>query len=101
MPFIDFVTLPKLKLEEGVYSQLSSSGNLSLELLSLKGGTKITERVNESERWIYVLDGQLEFYLGNKREVLVTGMASHITTGETYRALALTECKCIDISVKG
>ena len=96
MPFIDFVSLPKVKVEDGVHSQSVPSGGGALAHLCLSSGSKLPERAHSNDRWIYITEGQLEFYLGNKREVLIPGMAAHIPANEKYRAQALTECKCIE-----
>ncbi len=98
MPFIDFVTLPKTKVEDGVFSQQASSGKLSLTHFQLKSSARINEQKKEKETWFYLTEGQLEFYLDKKREVLIPGMAVYISKDEVYSALALTECKYIEIS---
>jgi len=96
MPFINFNTIPHLKLMEGIHGALYHSEQLTFGHLVLEQGAVLPEHHHVHEQWTHLVEGQLQFTLDGETRILSPGESVFIPSEQKHSAKALTLCKLID-----
>jgi quercetin dioxygenase-like cupin family protein len=81
----------------GVQSAMVHSAQISYCCVTLEEGVKVPEHSHAQEQWTYILEGQLEFTLNGEKQILLPGMGAFIASGILHGAVAVTDCKLIDV----
>ncbi|MEP6646929.1 MAG: cupin domain-containing protein [Saprospiraceae bacterium] len=96
MPFVDFNTIPHLRIWDGVHGALYHSDKLTFGHITLEKDAVVKMHHHVHEQWTHVLDGELEFTLGDETQILTCGMAAYIPSDVPHCARAITKVKLID-----
>lgn len=96
MPFINYNTLPHLKLRDGIHGGLYHSGHLTFGHLVLEQGALLPEHHHVHEQWTHVIEGSLEFTLDGETQIMTPGISVYIPSEAVHSAKALTLVKLID-----
>ena len=96
MPFINYNTLPHLKLRDGIHGGLYHSDQLTFGHLVLEQGALLPEHHHINEQWTHVIEGSLEFTLDGETQIMSPGISVYIPANTPHSARALTLCKLID-----
>jgi len=97
MPFIDFKAGSKVKIWDGIYGVLHHSGQITCGHIDLEQGILLPEHHHIHEQWTHVIEGTLEFRIGEETTVLTAGMCAYIPSNVPHSGRAITACKAIDI----
>lgn len=96
MPFINFNKIPHSKIWEGIHGALHHSDSLTFGHITVENGTLLPEHHHVHEQWTHVIDGELEFTIGDETLLLTSGLTAHIPSEVPHSARALTRVKLID-----
>ncbi len=96
MPFINYNTLPHLKLMDGIHGAIAHSEQLSVGYITLEEGAQLPEHAHIHEQWSHVIEGELDFVLNGHRQLMTKGMSVHIPSNIPHSATAVTKCVVID-----
>lgn len=96
MPFINFNTRKKVNIWPGISGSMFHSEQLTFGHFTIEKGAKLPEHSHIHEQWTHLIEGELEFDINGKKEVLTPGMTAYIPTGYPHSAKAITNCKVID-----
>jgi len=96
MSFINFEEVKEAEIWEGITARFFHSDNLSFGKVKINNGAILPEHSHHHEQFTKVLEGRLEFKIGNETKVLESGMVAHIPPNVLHSAIALTECLVFD-----
>lgn len=96
MPFIDFYKLDKVQVYEGITGHITHSDKLTFARFKIEKDTILPAHAHPHEQWTHLLDGRLEFTIGDETQVLTPGMVAHIPSNISHKVKALTECHILD-----
>jgi quercetin dioxygenase-like cupin family protein len=96
MPFVNFNTIPHLRLMNGIHGALYHSDQLTFGHLVLEEGAVLPQHNHVHEQWTHMIEGQLEFTLDGETQVLTSGHSVFIPSNVPHSARALSTCKVID-----
>ena len=96
MPFIDYNSIPHLKLMNGIHGALFHSEQLTFGHLVLEEGAVLPEHHHVHEQWTHVMEGRLEFTLDGETQIMTPGISVFIPSDVVHSARALTACKVLD-----
>lgn len=99
MPFIDFTTAPHQKVWDGIHGPIFHSDQVTFAQLTLEEGAIVKEHSHHQEQWTYILEGRMQFTLGDETKILTAGMAAHMPSHIIHSAVALTRVRVIDCFV--
>jgi len=95
MPFIDFNAIPHLRIWDGIHGALHHS-SLTFGHVTVEEGTLLPEHHHFHEQWTHVIEGEMEFRIGDEVQLLKAGMTAHVPPDVPHSARALTRIKLID-----
>lgn len=96
MPFIDYNSIPHLKLMNGIHGALFHSDQLTFGHLVLEEGAVLPAHHHIHEQWTHVIEGSLEFTLDGETQVMTPGISVYIPSDVVHSARAITACKVLD-----
>lgn len=96
MPFVNFNTKKKIKIWDGINGTLFHSDQLTFAHITIDEGAILPEHHHPHEQWTHMIEGELEFTVNGKTEILLPGMAAYIPSNFPHSARAIKECKVID-----
>jgi len=96
MSFINFGELKEAKIWEGIKARFFHSDNLTFGKVKIENGAILPEHSHPHEQFTKILEGRLEFKIGDETKVMEPGMLAHIPPGVPHSAKALTECYVFD-----
>jgi quercetin dioxygenase-like cupin family protein len=94
---IDFKNMPKVKIWEGITGSVYHSDSITVGHLDLVEGIHLPTHHHVHEQWSNVIEGTLEFTIGDQTHILTAGMSVHIPSNVPHSGKAHTACKVIDI----
>ena len=97
MPFATLLTLPPKQLQPGITAHVAHLERMTLSEAELTDGAVLPTHQHPHEQCSYVLEGRLEFTVGNETKVLEPGMCALIPGGTPHSARALTACRVLDV----
>ncbi|MBM3176936.1 MAG: cupin domain-containing protein [Bacteroidetes bacterium] len=97
MPFIDYSKKNTVKIWDGIHGQLHHTQQLTCGRIYLKAGVELPEHHHVHEQWTHVLEGELEFRIGEEVAVLKAGMCACIPSNIPHSGRALTDCVALDV----
>ena len=89
--------LAKKQLFPGIQGKFFHTENNTIAFVDLDKDAILPEHAHFHEQTTEVIEGQLEFTVNGKTEVLVAGNIKHIPSNIKHSAKALTNCKVKDI----
>lgn len=96
MPFINFNNIPHSKIWDGIHGALHHSDSLTFGHIIVEPGTILPQHQHFNEQWTHVLEGEMEFTIGDETQMLTSGLTAHIPPNVPHSARALTRVKLMD-----
>jgi quercetin dioxygenase-like cupin family protein len=96
MSFINFDEVKESEIWEGITARLFHSDNLTFGKVKIENGAILPEHSHHNEQFTKVLEGRLEFKIGDETKVLESGMVAHVPPDVPHSAKALTACIVFD-----
>ena len=97
MPFINYNVKPNVKIWDGIYGQIHNSNTLTVARVSIAKGIDLPEHSHIHEQWTNVLEGEMEFTVGEEKRIIKPGETAYIPSNTPHSGKTLTDCKLIDI----
>ena len=85
------------ELAPGLTGYYIHGKQLTLGLVEIKAGSNLPEHHHVHEQITYIIEGQLDMVIGGKPCSLTAGMYHVIPSNVIHRAVAITDCKAIDV----
>ena len=95
--FITINDLPLKELVPGFDAQLLHMNGMSVAHVQIKAGSILPEHFHVHEQVTNVISGELEMTVGGEKRVCKAGMSVCIPSNVPHSAIALTDCKVIDV----
>lgn len=96
MPFIDFNRIPHSRIWDGIHGAMEHSDSLTFGHVIVEEGAILPEHHHIHEQWTHVLEGELEFTMGDETQILSAGITAHVPSNVPHSAKALSRVKLID-----
>jgi quercetin dioxygenase-like cupin family protein len=87
---------PKL-LAPGITGHYAHGEKTTFGLVELEKGSNVPLHQHIHEQITYILDGQLDMMIGGVAYSLTAGMYHVIPSGTPHSAVAISDCKVIDV----
>lgn len=87
---------PKV-LAPGLTGYYAHGEQMTLGLVEIKKGSDLPKHQHPHEQITYILEGQLDMTIGGKLCQLTAGMYYVIPSNVWHGAVAVTDCKVIDV----
>jgi quercetin dioxygenase-like cupin family protein len=96
MPFINYNEMPHQKLMDNIHGAISHSDQLTVGYITLEAGAQLPEHSHIHEQWSHVVEGELDFVLGDEKQIMTKGMSVYIPSNIPHSAKAISKCVLID-----
>lgn len=96
MPFIDFNSRKKIRVWDGITGPVYHSDQATFGYFTIEAGTDLPAHQHPHEQWCHVIEGELEFTIGEETGILTKGKVALIPSGVVHSGHARTECRVID-----
>ena len=97
MSFINYNTKNKATIFPGIQSAMEHSNQVTFGCVSLEAGVIAPIHSHPHEQITYILEGQLDMTIGEEQCTLTAGMFYVIHSNVLHGAVAVTDCKVIDV----
>jgi quercetin dioxygenase-like cupin family protein len=84
-------------LAPGLTGYYAHGTSMTLGLVEIKAGSNLPLHHHVHEQITYILEGQLDMMIGGEPCSLTAGMYHVITSNVPHSAVAVTDCKVIDV----
>lgn len=84
-------------LAPGLTGYYAHGTNITLGLVEIKAGSNLPMHSHPHEQITYILEGQLDMIIDGKECKLTAGMYYVIPSNVLHGAVAVTDCKVIDV----
>ena len=84
-------------LAPGLSGYYAHGTNMTLGLVEIKAGSNLPLHHHPHEQITYILEGQLDMTIGGEYCPLTAGMYYVIPSNIPHGAIAITDCKVIDV----
>ncbi len=85
------------ELAPGLTGYYAHGTNMTLGLVEIKAGSNLPLHQHLHEQITYILEGQLDMTIGGQPCSLTAGMYYVIPSNMPHGAVAVTDCKVIDV----
>lgn len=85
------------ELATGLTGYYAHGTNMTLGLVEIKVGSNLPLHHHPHEQITYILEGQLDMTIGGEHFPLTAGMYYVIPSNVPHGAVAITDCKVIDV----
>jgi quercetin dioxygenase-like cupin family protein len=85
------------ELAPGLSGYYAHGSNMTFGLVEIKAGSNLPAHHHVHEQITYILEGQLDMTIDGKHCPLTAGMYYVIPSNVVHSAVALTDCKVIDV----
>ena len=85
------------ELAPGLTGYYTHGTNMTLGLVEIKAGSNLPMHQHPHEQITYILEGQLDMSIDGKECKLTAGMYYVIPSNVIHGAVAVTDCKVIDV----
>ena len=85
------------ELAPGLTGYYAHGKNLTLGYVEIKAGSDLPSHRHQHEQITYIIEGQLDMIIGGKSCSLTEGMYYVIPSNVLHGAVAVTDCKVIDV----
>ena len=85
------------ELAPGLTGYYAHGTNMTLGLVEIKAGSNLPMHSHPHEQITYILEGQLDMIIDGKEYKLTAGMYYVIPSNVQHGAVAVTDCKVIDV----
>jgi quercetin dioxygenase-like cupin family protein len=85
------------QLAPGLTGYYAHGKSMTLGLVEIKAGSNLPQHQHPHEQITYILEGQLDMTIDGKLSSLTAGMYYVIPSNVWHGAVAVTDCKAIDV----
>ena len=85
------------ELVPGITGYYAHGQNLTLGYVEIEAGSDLPQHQHPHEQITYIIEGQLDMVIGGKPFSLTAGMHYVIPSNVPHGAVAVTNCKVIDV----
>lgn len=85
------------ELVPGITGHYVHGANITFGYINIESGSNLPAHYHVHEQITYILEGQLDMTIGEKFCSLKAGMYYIIPSNTTHSAIAITDCKVIDV----
>jgi quercetin dioxygenase-like cupin family protein len=85
------------QLAPGLTGYYAHGSSITFGLIEIKAGSDLSQHQHPHEQITYVLEGQLDMIIGGTHCSLTAGMYYVIPSNTPHGAIAVTDCKIIDV----
>jgi quercetin dioxygenase-like cupin family protein len=85
------------QLAPGLTGYYAHGSSITFGLIEIKAGSDLSQHKHPHEQITYVLEGQLDMIIGGNHCTLTAGMYYVIPSNTLHGAIAVTDCKIIDV----
>ena len=89
--------IPPKELAPGITGYYAHGDKSTFGYVELKKGSSVPAHHHINEQITYILEGQLDMIIGGAAISLSSGMYHVIPSGMPHSAMAITDCKVIDV----
>ena len=89
--------LPVKELAPGLNGYYAHGTSMTFGLVEIKAGSNLPSHYHVQEQITYILEGNLDMTIDGKPCPLIAGMYYVIPSNVVHSAVALTDCKVIDV----
>ena len=89
--------IPIRELVPGIAGHYAHGTGMSIGLVVIEKGSNLPAHQHVHEQITYILEGQLDMTIGGKECALKAGMYYIIPSNTPHSAIAVTDCKVIDV----
>ncbi len=89
--------IPPKNLLQGITGYYAHGEKMTFGLVELKAGSIVPLHHHVHEQTTYILEGQLDMVIGGQAFSLTAGMYHAIPSDTPHSAVAITDCKVIDV----
>ena len=89
--------IPPKELAPGISGHYTHGEKMTLGLVELEKGSSVRMHNHSNEQITYIIEGQLDMVIGGIEYSLTAGMYHVIPTNVHHSAVAITDCKVIDV----
>jgi quercetin dioxygenase-like cupin family protein len=89
--------IPLKELAPGLIGYYAHGKNMTFGLVEIKAGSGIPIHNHVHEQITYIIEGQLDMEIGGQPYSLTAGMYYVIPSNVPHGAVAVTDCKLIDV----
>ena len=89
--------LPVKELAPGLNGYYAHGTSMTFGLVEIKAGSNLPSHYHVQEQITYILEGNLDMTIDGKPCPLTAGMYYVIPSNIVHSAVALTDCKVIDV----
>lgn len=89
--------IPPKELVAGFTGHYAHGKNMTLGYIEIKAGNHLQQHHHVHEQITYIIEGQLDMVIGGEAFSLTDGMYHVILSNTPHSAVAITDCKVIDI----
>lgn len=89
--------IPPKELAPGLTGYYAHGTNMTFGLVEIKAGSNLPMHSHPHEQITYILEGQLDMIINGKECKLTAGMYYVIPSNVLHGAVAVTDCKVIDV----
>jgi quercetin dioxygenase-like cupin family protein len=97
MPFITLGDLPVKTLIAGFEGRFIHTSNLTIAYVDIKAGSILPEHTHPQEQVTHVLEGALQMTVEGETQIVKPGVVAVIPGNHRHGAIALTDCKAVDV----
>jgi quercetin dioxygenase-like cupin family protein len=95
--FYQFSAIPTREMTPGFFSKIIHTDNNTINFLEIKAGHSSARHQHVHEQCIFVIEGKFELTVNDVPQVMDPGIFAIIPSNIFHSAVALTDCKVIDI----
>ena len=88
---------PQKNLAPGLIGYYAHGSHMTLGIVEIKAGSDLPVHSHPHEQITYILEGQLDMTIGEEQCALTAGMFYVIPSNIPHGAVAITDCKVIDV----
>ena len=96
MTFINYNTRKKLKIWDGITGPVFHSDKATFGHFTLEAGVKLPAHSHPHEQWTHLIEGELEFVIGDETQIMTPGITAFIPSNVEHSATVIKKCKVID-----
>jgi quercetin dioxygenase-like cupin family protein len=97
MPFVQTIDLASRELVPGFTARFIHTNNVTLGYVTIAAGSILPEHSHMHEQVTHVLEGKLELTIDGEKNIVEPGRVAVIPSGAKHSAVALTDCKALDV----
>lgn len=89
--------IPYKELAPGILTKLVHGKRSTLSIVDIKQGSLLPKHKHKHEQITFIVEGELEMKIGGKKYLLSAGTVHVIPSNVPHGAIAITDCRVIDV----